>query len=161
MMQQAREVVQTRVFLDKSAFQMMLEERDFKTKCLDHCLMMMTYVGKVVLLFYVLFEKHCLLFSNTGSNPSKKARNEVKIIEDPPQSDIQDEPSKYLAPRPKRYVFRLVPPEPHLGITTYTGQKLFIRLKSEESLMQKVSYIFRRFIHTAFYVILCSVGHPP
>ena len=78
----------------------------------------------------------------TGLNPSKKARNEDKVVEDPfPSSTsyISEEPRRaVLAPRPKRFVFRLVPEEPHQSITTHTGQKLYIRLRSEESLKQKV-----------------------
>lgn len=112
----------------------------------------------------MLFKKqtyvvYIIIFS--ASNPSKKARNEEKIIEDPVQSipDIYHEPSKYLAPRPKRYVFRLVPPEPHVPITTYTGQKLFIRLRSEESLQQKVGYYYYYFIfflHFKVFYLLSS-----
>jgi hypothetical protein len=90
----------------------------------------------------------------TGSNPSKKSRNDDILFDRPvthTTPECYEEPRAFRAPRPKRYVFRLVPAEPHQCVTTHTGQKLFIRLKTEESLKQTVYY---RVLTTQFQFII-------
>lgn len=75
-----------------------------------------------------------------SSNPLKKARNDEIVLDDQSCDSLTEscgEPVAVRVPRPKRYVFRLVPEEPHQSITTHTGQKLFIRLKADESIRQK------------------------
>lgn len=89
------------------------------------------------------------------SNPAKKARNEATsniLPQQQQQSFLHDDntcldyiPASFLAPRPKRYVFRLVPEEPHQQLTTHTGQKLYMRMISEESIQQKVNHLFLSF----------------
>lgn len=102
--------------------------------------------------------------SMKGSNPSKKSRNDDILLDKCTTytiPDMYEEPRAYRAPRPKRYVFRLVPEEPHQCVTTHTGQKLFIRLKSEESLRQRVSF---HFLHHVMSVCnqplyFCTIGN--
>lgn len=81
-----------------------------------------------------------------GSNPSKKARNDEIVSDDQPCCSLIesfDEPIAVIKPRPKRYVFRLVPEEPHESVTTHMGQKLFMRLKRDDSTRQKVIMLVR------------------
>jgi hypothetical protein len=78
-----------------------------------------------------------------GSNPPKKSRSDSLLLDDSATQtipEIYEEPRAFCTSiRPKRYVFRLVPEEPHQCVTTHTGQKLFIRLKTEELLKQTVT----------------------
>ena len=67
-------------------------------------------------------------------NPSKKSKQEdVHSF-----TSIKEVPIRTPLFRPKRYVFRLVPEEPHQHITTHTGQRLYIRFRSEENMKKKV-----------------------
>lgn len=78
----------------------------------------------------------------------KKARNDEIVLDDQTCDSLTEscgEPVAVRVPRPKRYVFRLVPEEPHQSITTHTGQKLFIRLKADESIRQKVVMLLKMY----------------
>ena len=102
------------------------------------------------MLFILFFHVYINFLSD--SNPAKKSRNEdIAPIRQPELSFLHDDnachdyvPAGILAPRAKRYVFRLVPEEPHQVMTTHNGQKLYMRMKSEESIKKKVNtyYLF-------------------
>lgn len=70
----------------------------------------------------------------------KRAKNEELLKENGIELATPDvvEYKTYHAPRPKRYVYRIVPEEPHQHVTSHTGQKLYIRMKSDEKLSNNV-----------------------
>lgn len=113
-------------------------EKGSKMKCLGHFQMMMSSLGNVSLAVTTVLHTYSFLLC-LDANPSKKARSEHIVELERPRS-ITPTITPAILTRPKRYVFKLVPPEPHISLTSLSGQKFYVRLKSEEKQLEVILF---------------------
>lgn len=95
-----------------------------------------------------------------GGNPPKKSRNDAtssvetgRLFPEKWKQTAVDKAATIHIPPPKRYVYRLIPNVPHQGITTHSGEKIYVKMISEDSLKQRVSLfaVFLKFSSIQFF----------